>query len=580
MYPCSKPRTYGLSVFRTPFWKFLLTCLMAVFLVSVARIAAAEITGEPTGFSLSCNPNPVRIGQQAVLHLEMPSGLGQVVCEWHTSKGQLRFQDNSIVLEPPPHPGWITASVMVKRGETILWKHALPILVYKQFVILKADDFSQGSPGKVSNYWKQFFSYLLPRKIKSSAGIILVCASSYDAESVAYIKALHNSGMVEFFHHGWNHVSGTTADDLEKVDASKRAYEFQGTSYAFQKTHFEAGMQAAREHLGITLRTFGAPFNATDATTDRVLDESADIKTVFFECRGCSKFRLLQTAKAETNTGLVDYAYFLEQHRAHAAEDCLVYQLHPQYSAFPPRFHSDFVPMIAYLITDEVTFLTPMDYYKMMTCGELPLNPLEDSDGDSLTDGVEGWGDADNDGLPNFLDLDSDGDGIPDPEGTPIIIEPVEEGEGEGVSEGEGMSSTEGESEGVAEGAPEGATQEGTAEEGDNEGASPLEGNSEPVEEGEGVASDGEVSEGASEGTNVSEGEGVAEGEGTPEGSQSEEGEGAEEPEGTQTPEGAIEGTEEGEGVDIDPIPWSCRGGTDGGGELWNAALRALGISR
>jgi gliding motility-associated-like protein len=37
-----------------------------------------------------------------------------------------------------------------------------------------------------------------------------------------------------------------------------------------------------------------------------------------------------------------------------------------------------------------------------------------DSDGDGITDAIEGIADTDNDGRPNFLDIDSDGDGIPD----------------------------------------------------------------------------------------------------------------------------------------------------------------------
>jgi len=37
-----------------------------------------------------------------------------------------------------------------------------------------------------------------------------------------------------------------------------------------------------------------------------------------------------------------------------------------------------------------------------------------DSDGDGIPDSVEGTGDPDNDGLPNYLDPDSDNDGVPD----------------------------------------------------------------------------------------------------------------------------------------------------------------------
>jgi hypothetical protein len=40
--------------------------------------------------------------------------------------------------------------------------------------------------------------------------------------------------------------------------------------------------------------------------------------------------------------------------------------------------------------------------------------PLQDTDGDTIPDVVEGVGDADGDTIPNYLDWDSDADGIPD----------------------------------------------------------------------------------------------------------------------------------------------------------------------
>jgi hypothetical protein len=58
---------------------------------------------------------------------------------------------------------------------------------------------------------------------------------------------------------------------------------------------------------------------------------------------------------------------------------------------------------------------------------EVPLDKVEDQERDGLPDEHEVQGDADHDGIPNFLDWDSDGDGIPDGE------------EKEGDSDGDGI---------------------------------------------------------------------------------------------------------------------------------------------
>lgn len=51
---------------------------------------------------------------------------------------------------------------------------------------------------------------------------------------------------------------------------------------------------------------------------------------------------------------------------------------------------------------------------KPVPLDEPPIIDMTDSDGDGISDVIEGYGDFDGDGIPNYLDLDSDGDGILD----------------------------------------------------------------------------------------------------------------------------------------------------------------------
>ena len=68
--------------------------------------------------------------------------------------------------------------------------------------------------------------------------------------------------------------------------------------------------------------------------------------------------------------------------------------------------------------------------------------PSDDHDGDGLSDSVEGDGDPDGDGVPNYLDSDSDGDGISDaaegttdPDGDEIPSFLDDDSDGDGISD-------------------------------------------------------------------------------------------------------------------------------------------------
>jgi PKD repeat protein/methionine-rich copper-binding protein CopC len=76
-------------------------------------------------------------------------------------------------------------------------------------------------------------------------------------------------------------------------------------------------------------------------------------------------------------------------------------------------------------VTDDAGH-TDADTLTVTVGNETAATDPADSDGDGISDEIEGFGDIDGDGLPNYRDTDSDGDGVPDRQ------------EGTGDSDGDG----------------------------------------------------------------------------------------------------------------------------------------------
>jgi len=141
-------------------------------------------------------------------------------------------------------------------------------------VVIKLDDLRTNASGWLSTRWRRVGDLVRDRRIKVSLGII---ADSLEGDKPAYFKWLremHDTGLVELWFHGYDHK--------EWEENGRKLEEFHGTPYALQKEHFVKSQALARAKLGFPFTAFGAPFNATDAVTDRVLAEDPDIKVVLY----------------------------------------------------------------------------------------------------------------------------------------------------------------------------------------------------------------------------------------------------------------------------------------------------------
>src|SRR5690606_37679085 len=90
-----------------------------------------------------------------------------------------------------------------------------------------------------------------------------------------WIRSRHDSGLVEFWFHAWDH--GTW-----KNDAGKKLSEFDGRPLEEQARRLADSQRLAKEKLGFAFKTFGPPGGGQgrhqDAATAEVMSKDPDIK--------------------------------------------------------------------------------------------------------------------------------------------------------------------------------------------------------------------------------------------------------------------------------------------------------------
>jgi hypothetical protein len=229
-------------------------------------------------------------------------------------------------------------------------------------IILKLDDFS-GSSGSFDA--SPILDYLITKQIKAAIGFI---ADRNDATALSvfssYLNATNTGGekLFEVWHHGLEHIQFAT-DPI--------TYEFQGTSYSYQKANFDGADQRIKDDLRVQMHSFGSPYNQVDATTNIVLSENLNYKvTMFNDPAPTSGIKnLTNRVNMESATGIPDYASFVTNYNSKKGTytDYMILQGHPNKWTTVEK-KSQFSQIIDFLISEGVEFVLPYEYY-------LRLNP-------------------------------------------------------------------------------------------------------------------------------------------------------------------------------------------------------------
>jgi hypothetical protein len=148
--------------------------------------------------------------------------------------------------------------------------------------------------------------------------------------------------------------------------ASADTWEFDGTTYAYQKAHFDSATKVIQSKLGIQMHSFGAPYNQIDATLIQVMSEDTNYHVLMLGQNNPTgtSINLTKRVQIENGTGIPDYAYFRSDYDAKKPTytTYMIMQGHP-YAWTTTAKQTEFHNIINFLISEGVEFMTPYEYF-------------------------------------------------------------------------------------------------------------------------------------------------------------------------------------------------------------------------
>lgn len=223
-------------------------------------------------------------------------------------------------------------------------------------VIWKLDDVKAGEKKRLAPGFKRVAEWAKAEKTVVTMGVICDSLAQPNADDVAWIKAnaIENGGVVEFWHHGWDHRSWADA-------TGKAMWEFRGPDVATQAKHLKDACELFKKTTGLTFHAFGAPFNQADDATVAAMDAVPELAIWMYPPKGETKRKTLgRTLNIEVATGKVSYDKFAKDYAAKKPATMMLLQGHC--GMWNDDSFNDFVKIAALLKQDGWTTMTASQY--------------------------------------------------------------------------------------------------------------------------------------------------------------------------------------------------------------------------
>lgn len=224
-------------------------------------------------------------------------------------------------------------------------------------IVIKLDDVFHHE-GRLPERWQRVVSFAESRNLKISAGVI---CNSLEGDHPRYFAELRRqvaTGLVELWHHGYDHARWTEGDVTY--------CEFRHTDRAHQLDHLVRAQRLAKEKLGVTFTTFGAPYNATDDTTVELIGSSMPEIRVWLHGdiqKSAGKFigSFVPAVSLEKPAHKPNYPALVEGFEAERGKGhrFIVLQGHPH--SWDDNAFAEFVRIVDFLVAQGCLFIHPSE---------------------------------------------------------------------------------------------------------------------------------------------------------------------------------------------------------------------------
>lgn len=278
-----------------------------------------------------------------------------VTVTWFADTGMIVGYGTTAIFIAPSEPCTALVYAYVSDNYNNSKIDSINIIIYKQLIILKADDLIFNEGYIIPLGFQKFIDYIENKKINASIGIIGNSLETDNDKYYTILREIADDGSIEFWNHGFNHkLNGTNSN-------GETYHEFWNTPYDYQNEHLEKTQALSREKLGITLRAFGAPGNNHDEVTLDVINENDEIKVWFYGNPETNKLVLERHYNIEFPTAYPDYEKFVNNYPAD--EEYLALQIHPKF--WDDEQFNQFELIIEFLMTQKVAFIAPYQFYRL-----------------------------------------------------------------------------------------------------------------------------------------------------------------------------------------------------------------------